>query len=108
MKPTTSEFYIINHTDKPCGRLVTQLVNGKLWYMNPELIKSYPAMNLNDESTSLEDFGFEFRHLGKYVQFIKNGKTVATYKDGKPRSWQGETEFIQPYITKTPRVRKRP
>lgn len=51
----------------------------------------------------MEDFGFIIKEVenSNEVQFIEANKSSATYKNGKPRRWQGESEFTLPKVILT-------
>ena len=92
----TSRFYIINEVDRPYARHVCELVNEGLCYMsrstNPSMA-SYDGMSVRPDSTPVEDFGFTIEDHGDQIAFTKTSDSKATYKDGKPRDWQGERYF---------------
>lgn len=92
------EFYIVNDIDKPCPRLVAQVIDLKnnMEYLHPELNhwdKGDQPFPLSKFSTNLKDFGLDIVVSGTTAVFKQIRESVATYKDGRPRQWQGDTEF---------------
>lgn len=85
-------FYIVNDYDCPCKRLLCIMVGVKLKYIDPGY-QSYDAMD-TDEATPLKDFGFQIVSItDSLYQCRRTSDGIATYRDGKPRQWQGEEAF---------------
>lgn len=95
------ELFIVNEIDRPDERHVVQRIGPNQYkYIHPDL-ENWRMMERDDGATSLADFGIE------WVFFERNGVThiscwvrtfsKATYKDGKPRHWQGSERFYLPY-----------
>jgi len=92
------EFYIVNDFDRPYQKHVCQRMNrkGQLEYISPELRnwhRKNGRMMINDESTLIQKFGFDVEVREGKAKFIKTRQSVAKYRDGKRREWQGEYEF---------------
>lgn len=94
------KYAIVNDMDCPKPRLVTQIIDGKCYYMMravEDSLKQYDGMQ-PDRPTFLEDFGFKIIERQYQVDFIKVRESKATYKDGKIRHWQGELDFSLPKV----------
>jgi hypothetical protein len=91
-----SDFRIVNTFDKPCERLIAELrEDGLLYYIHPDMLPEWESMGLSaNESTSLEAFGLEVEVSEGNLIGRLTGPSTAQYKDGRPRRWQGSSEFI--------------
>lgn len=90
-----SEFYIVNDFDRPDERYIAQRrENGKFYYVHPSLIgdKRYHGMT-PDRPTPIEDFGIVVEIGGGFFRGRVINSSGATYRDGRPRQWQGEKQF---------------
>jgi len=85
-------FFIINDFDKPYEKLVMVKDGDLLRYIHPEN-KSCSPVNICKESTDLKEFGFDIFVVDGIARFVQSRPSTATYRDGKPRSWQGAKEF---------------
>lgn len=102
---TNKKYAIVNTIDCPQPRLVTQVIDGKHYYMmrsvkGEEYLKQYDGMT-PDRPTFLEDFGFKIDEKGSYVWFEQTEPSKATYEDGKPREWQDIKLFTLPRVILT-------
>lgn len=99
----SSGFYIVNQFDRPDERHVAQEIEGKLYYIHPELAgeSQYWGMSM-EEATPLEAFGLSCFHAAtgmgtcKQIEWLRcslERPRSATYPDGKLRHWQGASEF---------------
>ena len=89
------KYVIVNECDRPHGRLVAQVIDGKAYYMQrhvEDYMKQYDGMDIS-RSTNVEDFGFEIIEDVSLVRFRFIGDGIAKYRDGSPREWQGEIYF---------------
>lgn len=87
-----AEYYIVNDVDKPSERHVAELVRDvELRYLSEDL-RRWPPMS-KARATRMEDFGFVVVEEGNMVRFSKVGESVALYRDGTLRQWQGAAEF---------------
>lgn len=99
-------YYIVNTSDRPYPRHVCQQIGDRIYYMEPELFPRFQEGFSLQGATSLLEFGFDWVELGGRVLFAQLRPSVAQYKEGSPRYWQGEKEFIltklktkeQPYV----------
>ena len=86
------KYAIVNDVDKPERRLVTQVINGKHYYMLRSTIKEAHLKKFDgmtsEHPTFLEDLGFEIIEKKDYVQFSLVRESIATYKNGTRRVWQ--------------------
>lgn len=87
------QFFIVNEFDKPSEQNIAQISNGLLFYVEPRLNKLRMDGMLTTESTPLEDFGLELSLENGWLQGIAIRQSEATYRDGKPRRWQGSSNF---------------
>lgn len=101
-KIKVGSYVIINHTDKPCTRLIAQVTGAD--YEHERVIARYICKGTNQttctgrlsEATLVEDFGVDLifdRDLTVKIGMIKRA-SVATYKDGRPRQWQENGEAL--------------
>lgn len=90
----THKYFILNDIDRPYPRLVAQKIGDRLYYMNKELFPLYKQGFEGKEATPVEYFGFKITEVGNRVHFTKTQPSLATYRDKRPREWQGPTEFI--------------
>lgn len=95
------KYAILNEFDKPCPRLVAQLVNGKYYYLSrleePHM-KGYDGM-IPERPTDIQDFGFSILERGGIVHFTKTQDSVAFYKAPHPpeaefRKWQDPSTYF--------------
>lgn len=87
-----TKLIIINQFDRPCMHLVARVMpNGKIIYGCKKLRRKYPALKRGIGAASLKDFGFIYNVFKKKYVLCK--ESTAKYSDGKPRKWQGKTEF---------------
>lgn len=92
-------YWIVNQTDKPCERLITEERDGSLFYIHPEMREEWKdqPMSMSD-ATPLSDFGIQTKQGdGWLVGVCFPNRCTATYPDGKPRKWQGSRIFRFPY-----------
>lgn len=102
MSIKVGDYVIMNNSDKPCTRLIAQVIElpeGKDFVRGRYICKNtnmrYPQGRLS-EATLVSDFGVEL----SVELSLTNGKisteqvrpSVATYSDGKPRQWQPDGE----------------
>ncbi len=88
--------YILNDYDRPCMYLLA--TKEPLKYACKSMNKKFPHPTEDAiRMTCLKDFGFE--QNGDVFKQVNPSK--ATYADGRPRDWQGRTEFtINDLLTK--------
>ena len=97
-------FYIVNDFDRPDERHVVQIVgkNKKHGYPEGEYIhdsltdwckKSGHRLCVRKSSTPLSAFGFDLTIDDGYATFTLVSGSVARYRDGRPRRWQGRSSF---------------
>lgn len=98
--PPKARFYIVNDFDRPAEKFVAELAeDGNLYYIHPELRVKWSGKGLSaEEAASLEDFGIHTTIKDGMIhgQFLT--ESIATYRDGKPRKWQGDLRFSFPYL----------
>lgn len=98
--PLKPRFYIVNDFERPAEKFVTELADdGKLYYIHPELRVKWSGKGLSaEEATSLEDFGIHTTIKDGVIhgQFLT--ESIAGYRDGKPRRWQGDLRFSFLYL----------
>ena len=83
---------IINIWDRPCMHLIAEVLpDEKVRYINKILRKEYPELKKGIGWASIKDYGFIFDEETK--KFIQKNESIVKYDDGKPRNWQGLTEF---------------
>ncbi len=85
-----SPFFIADDSDAPSERALVQAQQ----YVSESLV-GWGEVNVGDHSTRIEDFGFVVTKLetGNY-SFVKKAGSIATYRNGLHRKWQGETSFV--------------
>jgi len=86
------DFVIINEFDKPCTRLVAQVVkieNGRVTgrYITEETTLEFCTGDIA-HATLVSAFGVALNLSDGYVEGIQIGDSSATYPDGRPRLWQ--------------------
>ncbi len=90
------EFYIVNDLDRPDAQHVAQIINEdfpiELEYLHPDL-RDWGKLRYQNQSTNVEHFGFTIDIEENQATFRKIRESVAVYKDGLLRSWQGASEF---------------
>ena len=90
-----SGFFIVNYVDRPDEeRIAGKGQDGKFYYIHPSLrdVKLYHGM-IPTDPTPLEDFGISWIvGDGKFVG-LQLDECRATYRDGRPRRWQGVERF---------------
>lgn len=88
--------YILNDIDKPHEDLVCAVdENARLRYLH-ERFADEPTHKPTDEATPLSEFGFQINALSKRYVCRQLTPSRATYRDGRPRYWQGAPEFELP------------
>lgn len=85
------KFIIVNDVDRPDERHVAQVLDGKAYYIHPDL-KHWHALDIHN-GTDLKAFGFSFQYNSNDITFVKTKKETATYANGKLRLWQGSPTF---------------
>lgn len=96
----SKKYAIVNDIDCPDVRHVTQVIDGKHYYMSRALdenLKQYDGMT-PDRPTFLEDFGFKITEREFQVDFDQVNIGTATYRDGTGRLWQGRSKFSLPKV----------
>lgn len=88
------EFYIMNDIDAPDSRHVVLVEDGVGRYnLANNGLKGYEFKDFS-RATKIEDFGIEINEVSNGWICIKENTSIAKYKDGQPRQWQGEHAFI--------------
>lgn len=87
------EFYIINDVDCPDSRHVVVAEDGIGRYNLIGGLVDYQFINF-ENATKLKDFGISIKKVSNGWICTKDRISIAKYKDGQPRQWQGELEFI--------------
>jgi hypothetical protein len=84
-------FFIIDEVDRPDEKCIVQQIDSKIGkYIQPKLNKQYEfILKGKTERIPLQDFGITWVKKDNTFIFAKTAKSEATYKDGKPRRWQG-------------------
>lgn len=94
-----TEAFIVNDFDRPDEeRIAMKGKDGKLYYIHPSLrdVKAYHGMTPSNP-TPRQDFGILWMvDAGEFVGMLMD-ESVATYRDGRPRRWQGVERFSFPY-----------
>jgi hypothetical protein len=99
------DLFIINDADCPEAACIARKSskNGKFYYIHPKLraIKDYYGMTPT-RPTPIKDFGVRMvieanPEGGSTLKFTVDQASTATYRDGKPRRWQGTTSFSIPW-----------
>lgn len=91
-----SRFFILNDFDRPYPRhIVEKQRDGNLYYMDESLSRDedYKHGFVEGNATDLEDFGFAIAEDEKEIRFQLCNESVAKYRGGEPRQWQGEKTF---------------
>jgi hypothetical protein len=85
--------FIVNDFDRPDHKHLTiRKEDGLLYYVHPEMEK-WKGMSV-DRATPLEDFGVTCHvELGILHGILTDESSRATYRDGRPRRWQGPERF---------------
>lgn len=89
-----NRFYIIDDHDRPEGMMIAERREDGFYYIHPKLknVKAHHAMQPT-RPTPVEDFGIEITISDGMISGKQVRDSVATYRDGKPRKWQGYPEF---------------
>ncbi len=87
------KLFIVNDYDRPDHRHITiQKADGLLYYLHPDL-ERWKGMNVT-RPTPVEDFGIQCHvELGILHGVLVDELARATYRDGRPRRWQGPVRF---------------
>lgn len=91
----SAQFFIVNAIDRPYERHIARMrKDGKLDYVHPSLCKNsfYKGMDAA-EAVPIEDFGITLCVRGNMLEGALERESVVTYKDGRPRRWQGSGAF---------------
>lgn len=90
-----TEFYILNDFDRPEDEmLVYRKTNGCFRYAHPKHRRNKLYQNMTSRNaTPVSDFGICIEIKGDTVTGMLTGKSVATYRDGRQRKWQGHESF---------------
>lgn len=89
-----NKLLIINDCDRPCAYLVCrEYPNGKIKYVNKKLRKRYGNLRKSNSSATLAEFGFVLNGYNRFELFFRTQDSIAKYINGKPRYWQGCSEF---------------
>lgn len=65
-----NEYYIVNDIDRPCPSLVTQEINGKLYYLD-RTKSNYDGMG-KERAINIRDFGFDItEEAGEHIEETK-------------------------------------
>lgn len=98
MSIKVGDYVIMNNSDKPCTRLIAQVIElpeGKDFVRGRYICKGtnmrYPQGRLS-EATLVSDFGVELFFANGRVSSEQLRPSAATYRDGKPREWQPHGE----------------
>lgn len=97
--PPYSGFFIVNDFDRPDEeRIAGKGVDGKFYYIHPvlQMVKTYWGMT-PENPTPLELFGISIAVIGGEFRGCCNNESTATYPDGSPRRWQGQSLFSFPF-----------
>ena len=93
LKECAPEFFI-SPFDACCERCVIQRHSNNLGtYLHHTLRDWKNKISILESTNALEDFGFTWEREGDYFVFNQTNESVATYSDGEPRKWSGETSF---------------
>jgi len=95
------KFYILNDFDYTNeAHVVQQIGDSELCeYVHPDLWDE-GEFQLSEESTPLEDFGFNITIEGEEAHFEKVRPSIAICRNGKDKPWRGRSKFtvrIPPY-----------
>lgn len=102
----TPQLYILDDHDQPCAKLlVHRMSDGTFRYCHPQMrnVKQYHGMTPTSP-TPIQDFGVYIKYEKGTIYGELQQPSIATYRDGKPRRWQGEQSFQFNYIK--PRQKK--
>jgi len=91
----TNTYYILNCYECPNEQCITKKRrNGKFYYIHRKLknIKEYWGMEYKNP-TPVEDFGIVLTRENGFLCGKLENPSKAVYEDGRPRKWQGSTEF---------------
>ena len=92
---TPNQLFIVNDFDRPQAKhIARQGRHGKFFYVHPLLrnVKQFHGMTPTDP-TPVSDFGISLEIRDGAIYGKLDRESVATYRDGKPRKWQCESEF---------------
>ena len=85
-----SKYVIIDDVDKPCARLICELVGDRYYYMrrDDKVLRRHGSMT-GRFAIPLEDFGFTWTEYATgHTCFVRVAQSKAKYPDGKIRNWQ--------------------
>lgn len=100
MSIKVGDYVIMNNSDKPCTRLIAQVIElpeGKDFVGGRYICKGtnmrYPYGRLS-EATLVSSFGVELFFANGRVssEQVNPDRCVAKYRDGRPREWQPHGE----------------
>ena len=94
-KITLDDLYIVDDCDAPCFECIARKAkNGKFYYIHKKLrnVKQFYGMTPTNPAP-LKDFGLTMQIKDGCLCFVKAHKSIATYRDGRPRDWQDYHSF---------------
>lgn len=92
-----ARFVIVNEFDRPSERMVAEWIDGIGYcYLNRELSK-YDGMRPSNP-TPVQDFGVAAVIKDGVAHFSQIRHSLATYRDGRTRQWQGVEQFTHKLI----------
>ena len=84
--------FIVNDFDRPNPQHITiRMADGLLHYIHPELEK-WKGMDVTT-AVPLKDFGITCNEELGILHGMRTHDSTATYRDGRPRQWQGPERF---------------
>lgn len=88
----TDKLLIINEHDRPCIHLICrEMPNGRILYACKKLRRKYPDLQKGIGAATLEEYGFIYNVFKK--KYVLTNESKVKYPNGKPRRWQGKTDF---------------
>lgn len=91
---------IVNEFDRPYERLIAEVRGESCYYIHPSMQDRWKDVPMRlDDFTPLDHFGVLVKiGDGKFSGEHLPEMSSAHYQDGKPRRWQGSSQFSFDYI----------
>lgn len=90
--PDRSGFFIVDQLDRPCELNIAERgEDGLFRYIHPVRRDMQPMSPAHP--TPVEDFGVQMLITGHRFSGCVRGESRAAYSDGRPRRWQGASNF---------------
>lgn len=94
-EPNLNRFFILNDFDRPAPETIVAKRSDGYYYIHPKLKydENHWAMQAGSQLTPIENFGISVEIIANKLFGELTHASCATYRDGKPRLWQGPHLF---------------